>query len=586
MPKRLASRLVIATTILALTPLLAPAPATAQGVSGPYLAAEHAARRGDISEAARLYARVLARDPENIRLMEQTMLHQVAAGQVAQAVVIARKLDRMVPGHHLGVLILAADGLKAEKYHKVRELLETGGPDGGPFVGTVIEAWADFGDGDTERAYALLDTLESDGTGGPIGKILAAYHAGLIGAASEDDEKALSAFARAAGESSNGGTNRLIRAQAGALARQGQLEEAQALLDERIALSRGAPRLERLAEALDAGDLPAPISTTPEQGAAEALFAISGYVARGNNRLIGLAYARLATYLDPGLVEAQLLIGDILAQDEQYGLAIEAYARIPEVAPEAIDAEIGRAQALQDADEVDEGLGVLRELVARHEDSVEAHTALGDMLRMTKRYSDAAKAFDGAIALIGEPEQRNWVLFYRRGIAYERSKQWEKAEADFKTALELEPDQPLVLNYLGYSWVEMGSHLEEAQKMIERAVDQRPDDGYIVDSLGWVLYRVGKFEEALGHMARAVELNPSDPVINDHYGDVLWVNGRKLEARFQWRRALSFAPEEDEINRIRRKLDVGLDLVLEEEAAGQDAALLGTADEPKEGNGG
>ncbi|MBY8974694.1 tetratricopeptide repeat protein [Rhodobacteraceae bacterium NNCM2] len=586
MAKRLAPRLVIATTILALMPMLAPAPAGAQGISGPYLAAEHAARRGDISEAARLYARVLARDPDNLRLMEQTMLHQVAAGQVAQAVVIARKLDRMQPGHHLGVLILAADGLKSGKYDKVRELLETGGTDGGPFVGTVMEAWADFGDGKTDEALELLKDLEENGTGGPIGTILAAYHAGLIAAAAGQEETAIEALGRAADASTNGGTNRLIRARAGALARTGEIEAAQELVAERLAVTLGAPRLDALADDLAEGKLPLPITTTPEQGAAEALFAISGYVARGNNRLIGLAYSRLSTYLDPKLIEAQLLIGDILAQDRQYGLAIEAYARVPEDAPEALDAQIGRAQALQDAGEPEEGLSVLRELVARRGDSIEAHTALGDMLRQTKRYEEAAVAYDGAVSLVEETEPRHWVLYYQRGITFERSKQWPKAEADFKKALELEPDQPLVLNYLGYSWVEMGENLAEAQAMIERAVEQRPDDGYIVDSLGWVLYRLGKFEESLGHMATAVELMPTDPVINDHYGDVLWVNGRKLEAEFQWRRALSFEPEEDELERIRRKLDVGLDVVLKEEAAEGAPALVGTVSEPEKGNGG
>ncbi|MEM7509264.1 MAG: tetratricopeptide repeat protein, partial [Pseudomonadota bacterium] len=194
--------------------------------------------------------------------------------------------------------------------------------------------------------------------------------------------------------------------------------------------------------------------------------------------------------------------------------------------------------------------------------------------------------YDGAIQLIGTPENRHWVLYYQRGITYERSKQWPKAESDFRQALALEPDHPLVLNYLGYSFVEMKINLDEARDMIEKAVEQRPDDGYIVDSLGWILYRLGEFDEALRHMSRAVELRPVDPVINDHYGDVLWMNGRKIEAEFQWRRALSFDPEEAEQERIRRKLEVGLDLVLEEEAAAGNPAIIGTADQSKDDDGG
>jgi Flp pilus assembly protein TadD len=170
------------------------------------------------------------------------------------------------------------------------------------------------------------------------------------------------------------------------------------------------------------------------------------------------------------------------------------------------------------------------------------------------------------------------VLFYQRGIAYERSDRWELAEDDFFRALELEPDQPLVLNYLGYSWVELRRNLDEAQEMIEKAVEQRPDDGYIVDSLGWVMYRLGNFEEAVKHLGRAVELRPVDPVINDHFGDALWMVGRRIEARFQWKRALSFEPEEEEAERIRDKLERGLDAVLADEAAAGEPAIIGADD--------
>ncbi|MEM7237888.1 MAG: tetratricopeptide repeat protein [Pseudomonadota bacterium] len=577
---------ILMTGLLAISAVGIPAAPRAQEVAGPYLAAEHAARRGDIAEAARLFARVLARDPNNLRLMEQTMLHQVAAGKIAQAVVIARKLDRLQPGHHLGVLILAADSMKSEKYANVDELLETSGSDGGPFVGTIMEAWSAFGAGEPATAKSILTDLEESGTGGPIGRILAAYHIGLIEAAAGNDVEAAEALKRAGDASSNGGTNRLIRTRAGALARSGDLETAQQIVTERLGQTLGDPRLEELARDLGEGRTPSPITQEPEQGAAEALFAISGYVSRGNNRLIGLAYARLAAYLDPDLIEAQLLIAELLAEDDQHNLAIEAFARIPEAAPEAMDAQIGRARALRDADELEEGLSVLREVVARYGDAIEAQTALGDMLRQASRFEEAATAYEGAVALIDEPENRHWVLFYQRGIAYERSKQWDKAEPDFRRALELEPDQPLVLNYLGYSLVELGENLGEAQGMIERAVEQRPEDGYIVDSLGWVLYRLGDFKDSLKHMARAVELRPVDPVINDHYGDVLWVNGRQLEAEFQWRRALSFDPDEDEQERIKRKLSVGLDVVLDEEAAAGNPALIGTATEEREGDGG
>jgi Flp pilus assembly protein TadD len=304
------------------------------------------------------------------------------------------------------------------------------------------------------------------------------------------------------------------------------------------------------------------------------LFGLSGYLSGGTNRQIGLAYAQLAIHLDPDLIQARLLIAGILHQDEQFGLAIAAFEAIPASAPEALDAEIGRAEAMQDAGRIDEGIAALRDTVAAYPRSIEAHTALGDILRRDSRFAEAGTAYDGALALVAHPERRHWPLFYQRGIAFERSEQWPRAEADFLKALELEPDQPLVLNYLGYSWVEMGEHLAEAQAMIEKAVEQRPGDGYIVDSLGWVLYRLGDFAGAAEQMEKAVEIKPVDPVINDHFGDALWMIGRRIEARFQWKRALSFEPEEKDATRIRKKLAEGLDAVLEAEAAAGNSAII------------
>ena len=195
------------------------------------------------------------------------------------------------------------------------------------------------------------------------------------------------------------------------------------------------------------------------------------------------------------------------------------------------------------------------------------HASLGDILRQKERFSEAAKAYDRALELSGEPSPGDWFLFYARGISFERIGEWDKAEADFRMALKLNPDQPQVLNYLGYSLVEKKIKLDEALEMIKRAVAARPNDGYITDSLGWALYRLGRFEEAVAPMERAVELEPADPIISDHLGDVLWAVGRKMEARFQWQRALSFEPEEEDAKRIRRKLEVGLDVVLQEEGA-------------------
>jgi tetratricopeptide (TPR) repeat protein len=530
--------------VLALPALVLPVAAPAQGVSGiagPYLAAEHAARRGDIAEAARLYAQALARDTGNADLMERTLTHQMAAGQIDRAIPVARRLDTLRPGHHLGVLLLAADALMRGDAAAARSMLATGGTDGGPFVGQLMDAWAAFSDGNIDGARELLTKLEEAGTGGAAGEIVAAFHLGLLESAAGQDAEAMVALDRTTERAGNT-TLRLTRIRAGVQARLGKVEEARATVAERLSLTLGDRRLELLERDLAAGKIPAPVVRTGVEGAAEALFGVSGYLARGASRQIGLAYAQLASHLDPSLIEAQLLIAGLLQRDEQYDLAIAAFEAIPANVPEALEAEIGRAEAMQAAGRIDESI----------------------------------KAYDGALALVPHPERRHWPLFYQRAITFERSDQWPRAEADFMKALELEPDQPLVLNYLGYSWVEMGENLAEAQAMIEKAVEQRPEDGYIVDSLGWVLFRLGDFDGAVEHLETAVELKPVDPVINDHFGDALWMVGRQTEARFQWKRSLSFEPEADAATRIHRKLAVGLDTVLTEEAAAGNPAIIQT----------
>jgi len=569
--RALALALALALPVLA-PPVLAPAQG-ASGIAGPYLAAEHAARRGDISAAARLYAQALALDPDNTDLIGRTITHQMAAGQIERAIPVARRLDAIRPGHHLGALLLAVDALKRGDPAQARALLASGGTDGGPFVGQLIDAWAAFAGGDIDAARKMLDELEEAGTGGAAGEIVVAYHLGLQESAAGRDAEALVAFDRATERAGNS-TLRLTRIRAGVLARLGQVEDARAAVAERLSRILGDRRLELLERDLAAGKIPAPVVRTGIEGAAESLFGVSGYLSRGDNRQIGLAYAQLAVHLDPGLVEARLLIAGLLQQDEQYDLAITAFEAIPAAAPEALDAEIGRAEAMQQAGRVDEAIAALRNTVAAHPRAIEAHTSLGDMLRRDSRFAEAGKAYDGALALVAHPERRHWPLFYQRGISFERSKQWPRAEADFLKALELEPDHPLVLNYLGYSWVEMGENFAEAQAMIEKAVEQRPGDGYIIDSLGWVLYRLGDFDGAVGHLERAVELKPVDPVVNDHLGDALWMVGRRIHARFQWKRSLSFEPEEENAERIRRKLAEGLDAVLEAEAAAGDPAII------------
>jgi Flp pilus assembly protein TadD len=262
--------------------------------------------------------------------------------------------------------------------------------------------------------------------------------------------------------------------------------------------------------------------------------------------------------LRPGHPEANLLIGDIFAGRENNEEAVRAYRDVDPDAPLGWQARLRAAEALHAAERKEEAFELLRAMADERTDRTEPLVTLGNLLRRDQDYAEAEVAYSRALERIDGLERRYWPLLYSRGITYERTDRWPQAEADFLQALELEPEQPFVLNYLGYSWVEQGTNLEEAQEMLRRAVALRPNDGFIVDSLGWVYYRLGKYEAAIEHLEQAVELEPGDPVINDHLGDAYWKVGREREARFQWRRALSLDPEEEDAAAIEEKLEHGL----------------------------
>ncbi|MEL6682929.1 MAG: tetratricopeptide repeat protein, partial [Pseudomonadota bacterium] len=278
-----------------------------------------------------------------------------------------------------------------------------------------------------------------------------------------------------------------------------------------------------------------------------------------------LMYARAAMYLDPANTPAILMAAGLLEEMGQYDLANTTFSSISTEDPSFHAAELGRADVLRSAGRDDAAIEVLEALTRSHPDLPQVWATKGDTLRQTERYSQANDAYTRALSLYDDGSSAKWFVHYTRGITNHAMDLWPAAEADFRAALALNPDHPQVLNYLGYSLVERGEKLNEALEMIETAAAARPDNGAIIDSLGWVYFQMGRYDEALVHMERAASLLPTDPVINDHLGDVYWSVGREIEAKFQWQRALSFEPKEEDAERIRDKLIRGLDLVLLDE---------------------
>ena len=272
---------------------------------------------------------------------------------------------------------------------------------------------------------------------------------------------------------------------------------------------------------------------------------------------MAIVYARLALFPQPDLAEAALLIGDILAEQDNLDGAIAAYEAVAPDSPLWHVAELRHARALHDIERQDEAFELLERLAAAEPERIDALVQLGDLLRRDERFRAPRMPTAGRSHASASPSASIGRCTTRVASPTSASSAGREAETDFLYALELEPEQPFVLNYLGYSWVDMGMNLDRAKAMLYRAVELRPDDGFIVDSLGWVHFRLGEYEDAVEQLERAVELEPGDPVINEHLGDAYWRVGREREARFQWRRALTLEPEEDTVADIEKKLARG-----------------------------
>jgi tetratricopeptide (TPR) repeat protein len=537
-------------------------PAGASSLSGAYLAAMQADFRNDYAAAASYFDRALAIAPDNPGLLNSVVVSRIALGDVAGAREAADRLAAIDPTNAVAALAILADDFAKGDVEAAAAVLTAQGEQMNPLLGGLLSGWIEVGRQNFPAAQEKFDAM----TGNEAMVAYGQYHKALALAFAGDFVSAEKILAGDADGPLHLNRSAII-AHAEILAQMGKTPDAVALIDE--ALANGVPDapLLDLRDRLAAGEeVPFDQITKPRDGAADAFLTLAEALNTEESARVALVHARLASHIRPDLVEARLVSADVLEAEEQYALANEALIEVSEDSPWYVTTELRRASTQRAAGDPEGGIATLTALSASDKDTVEVDATLGDALRMAERFPEAVAAYSRAIARIEEPMPGHWVLYYTRGISNERAGDWPKAEADFREALKLEPDQPLVLNYLGYSMVEKGEDLDEALDMIQKAVKGQPDDGYITDSLGWVYYRLGRYQDAVAPMLRAVELTPDDPVINDHLGDVLWMVGRKREAEFQWSRALSFGPADDlDMDRIRRKLDVGLDEVLKTE---------------------
>ncbi|WP_240789536.1 tetratricopeptide repeat protein [Pseudooceanicola onchidii] len=545
------------TMALALTATTTPVMA---GNSGDYLAARQARLSSDFDAAVYYYIRALGADPRNPQLLEGSALSQLSAGDLPRAVAVSERMEDAGIESQISQAILAAHDFTEGDFQAVLDRVAAD-KGVGPLVDGLMVAWAQLGAGDMSKALAAFDDVaETKGMRG-----FALYHKALALAMVGDFEGSEAIY--------SGDDERVQMTRRGAMARIEVLsqldrnDDALAMLD-RLFGTDLDPGLTQMREDLGAGKtLPFTHVTKVTDGVAEIFFSVAAALRGEATDDYTLIYSRVAEALRNDHVDAILLSAELLEDMGQPDLATRAYRRVPQSSPAFHVAELGRADALRKAGRDDAALEVLDNLAVTYSDLPIVHTTRGDVLRGMDRYVEAIQAYDRSLSLYASDDPGQWFVLYVRGISHERLNHWPEAETDFRDALALNPGHPRVLNYLGYSLVEKQQNLDEALDMIERAAAARPDSGYILDSLGWALYRLGRYDESVGHMERAAELMPVDPVVTDHLGDVYWAVGRLREAQFQWNRALSFDPEDKDATRIRRKLKVGLDAVLAEEGS-------------------
>jgi tetratricopeptide (TPR) repeat protein len=551
--------------------------------SGAYLAARVAEGDNDLDSAITYYKQALAFAPDDTQLQQSLMLTLIAQGRFDESLPYADKLREVPDIERFSRLALAVDTFRKKDYQKAEYWLKLSlQADLDRLISGVMTGWARLGAGQADDAVNYVGKLK----GPEWFDLFKSYHRALIADAAGLKDKAAEAYKATFENTAAGGAApetwlRSAEAYARLLAREGKKDEALAVLDKSEDFVTGRAEIEALRESIEKGAEIAPMVVTPADGASEILTNLATALNRGGGEPFVRLYLEYALALKPDSDIALVQLAGVAEQMKDGERAIAYYKRISDASPYKQIAELQLGLNLADLGRNDEAIEHLKALVESKPDEMRGYLALGGVYGAKENWRASSELYDQAVERLKEPEPADWNIFYQRGIAYERLKEWTKAEPNFRKALELNPEQPQVMNYLGYSWVDKNMNLEEALEMIQRAVELRPSDGYIVDSLGWAYYKLGRFEDAVRELERAVSLRPEDPVLNDHLGDAYWRVGRRLEATFQWSYARDLKPEPDVLAEVEKKLQKGLPPITASTAQDAPAPKPKPAAEPK-----
>ncbi len=517
--------------------------------AGNYLASRHAQIHHDWKNADLYVQKLIDNDINSQEIMQRAMVLALGGGNAERAISIAHDLKAENPNVNSTIadILLITESIKKKDYRAAQKQLNAIPKDGTMrFIEPFLNGWIMAANGkldiknlqsntvqlyhgilisdflnDHSQMQKMIDHAMSveDITNGEIERMADLYgHAGL-------NDKAVSLY------------ERILKTDSGNTAVQGKIDD--------IKSGKITPLFDKIKDA--------------EHGIGQSYNDISKILYNESNDETARVFAHLALYVAPDLTETKFLLAKINTRHKQYDEALALYKSIEETDPDYVLAQHEIATIYEETGRIDDALAMLEGLVSEKND-VDTLIKIGDLNRHQSNFGLAIKAYDRAVAALdGELPDEYWHLHYVRGMSYEQADNWQKAEEELQNALKYRPDHPYILNYLGYAWADKGINLDQALSMIKRASELRPSDGYITDSLGWILYRIEDYQKAVTVLEKAVELLPYDPTVNDHLGDAYWKVGRKLEARFQWERAKNHSEDSEQVAGINAKLSEGLE---------------------------
>lgn len=543
----------LALTLLAATSAFASTRPYETSLSGNFLAGRVAADAHDSDLATKYFTDALKQDPGNAQLTERLFQIQVASGQMVEAEKQAEEVLAFNSQHRLARIVLGLKALREKKMEAAREhFAEAAYTPVGELTSALLSAWSYAGEGSLNAAMTELDKLDANESFANFKSFHAALIADVLNASLRSEAAYKKAYAEA------GTSLRVTQAYGNFLERHGKASEAVEVYRNFLNGSDGNRLVTEALERALKVQVPAAFVANAEAGVGEAMFSLAAAMNDDQSIDVAQIYAQLALSTTGDKPVTLTLLGDIQATTKNYQAAIDTYDAVPAASVLRTNAETEIALNLQRLEKPADAEARLRAVAAKEPQNYDVLVTLGNLLRNAEKYKDAETFYTQALNQVAKPERQHWSVFYYRGIVRERLKTWDLAEADLRKALELSPDEASVLNYLGYSLIDMNMKLDEAIAMVKKAVEAKPNDGYIVDSLGWAYFQLGDFEEAVVHLERATDLRAGDPIIAEHLGDAYWRVGRRLEARFQWQHAKDNKPEPDDLKRIEGKLANGL----------------------------